>query len=159
MYKLYLKQALAMLKENKLLSLISILGTALAICMIMVMVITYQVRVKNYSPEDNRDRTMYVRWGGRSSSDGAQQGNGYLSRQTIKECIQTMKTPEAVAIVSPWRSQLASIPDGKEKKDCLMLFTDDVFWKRCNRVLRKQSSQSHLLVGCMVHPMRQARRL
>ena len=41
MYKLYFKQALAMLKENKLLSLISILGTALAICMIMVMVITY----------------------------------------------------------------------------------------------------------------------
>ena len=65
MYKIYLKQALAMLKENKLLALISILGTALAICLIMVMVITYQVRVENYSPEDNRDRTMYVRWGGR----------------------------------------------------------------------------------------------
>lgn len=63
MYKIYLKQALAMLKENKLLALISILGTALAICLIMVMVITYQVRVENYSPEDNRDRTMYVRWG------------------------------------------------------------------------------------------------
>ena len=47
MYKLYFKQALAMLKENKLLSLISILGTALAICMIMVMVITYEVRVNN----------------------------------------------------------------------------------------------------------------
>ena len=62
MYKIYLKQALAMLKENKLLALISILGTALAICLIMVMVITYQVRVENYSPEDNRDRTMYVRW-------------------------------------------------------------------------------------------------
>ena len=58
MYKIYLKQALAMLKENKLLALISILGTALAICLIMVMVITYQVRVENYSPEDNRDRTM-----------------------------------------------------------------------------------------------------
>lgn len=66
MYKIYLKQALAMLKENKLLALISILGTALAICLIMVMVITYQVRVENYSPEDNRDRTMYVRWGGRT---------------------------------------------------------------------------------------------
>lgn len=78
MYKIYLKQALAMLKENKLLALISILGTALAICLIMVMVITYQVRVKNYSPEDNRDRTMYVRWGGRTYK-GEQYGNGYLS--------------------------------------------------------------------------------
>ena len=100
MYKLYFKQALAMLKENKLLSLISILGTALAICMIMVMVITYEVRVNNYSPEDNRDRTMYVRWGGRDFK-GANHGNGYLSLKTIRECIQTMETPEAVAIVSP----------------------------------------------------------
>lgn len=132
MYKLYLKQALAMLKENKLLSLISILGTALAICMIMVMVITYQIRVDNYSPEDNRDRTLYVRWGGRITTAGEQHGNGYLSLQTIKECIQGMETPEAVAIVSPWRSQLASIPGGREKKECLMLFTDDVFWKIFN---------------------------
>lgn len=131
MYKLYFKQALAMLKENKLLSLISILGTALAICMIMVMVITYEVRVNNYSPEDNRDRTMYVRWGGRDFK-GSNYGNGYLSLKTIRECIQTMETPEAVAIVSPWRSQLASIPGGQEKKDCLMLFTDDVFWKIFN---------------------------
>ena len=46
MYKIYLKQALAMLKENKLLALISTLGTALAICLIMVMVIMYQVRVE-----------------------------------------------------------------------------------------------------------------
>ena len=75
MYKLYFKQALARLKENKLLSLISILGTALAICMIMVMVITYEVRVNNYSPEDNRDRTMYVRWGGRDFK-GSNYGNG-----------------------------------------------------------------------------------
>lgn len=131
MYKQYLKQALAMLKENKLLSLISILGTALAICMIMVMVITYQMRVKNYSPEDNRDRTMYVRWGGRTFND-KNYGNGYLSLRTVKECLLPMKTPEAVSFFSPCRSQLASLPGGKEKKDCLMLFTDDVFWKVFN---------------------------
>ena len=39
MYKIYLKQAWALLKENKLLSGVSIFGTALAICMIMVIVI------------------------------------------------------------------------------------------------------------------------
>lgn len=125
MYKLYFKQALAMLKENKLLSLISILGTALAICMIMVMVITYEVRVNNYSPEDNRDRTMYVRWGGRDFK-GSNYGNGYLSLKTIRECIQTMETPEAVAIVSPWRSQLA-IHSGRTGKERL----PDAVYRRC----------------------------
>lgn len=131
MYKQYIKQALAMLRENKLLSLISILGTALAICMIMVMVITYQLRVKNYSPEDNRDRTMYVRWGGRTLN-GNGYGNGYLSLHTIKECFLPLKTPEAVSFFSPCRNLLASLPGGKEKKDCLMLFTDDMFWKVFN---------------------------
>lgn len=60
MYKIYLKQAWALLKENKLLSGVSIFGTALAICMIMVIVIVWQMRTANYSPEDNRDRMMYV---------------------------------------------------------------------------------------------------
>lgn len=44
MYKIYLKQAWALLKENRLLSLVSISGTALAIYMIMVIVIVWQVR-------------------------------------------------------------------------------------------------------------------
>lgn len=131
MYKVYLKQALAMLKENKLLSLISILGTALAICMIMVMVITYQLKVKNYSPEDNRDRTLYLRWGGRTYN-GNNYGNGYLSLRTIKECLLPLKTPEAVSFFSPCRNLLASLPGGKERKDCLVLFTDDQFWKVFN---------------------------
>lgn len=120
-----------MLRDNKLLSLISILGTAMAICMIMVIVITYQLRVKNYSPEDNRDRTLYVRWGGRSFSN-ENHGNGYLSLRTIKECLLPMKTPEAISFFSPIRNQLASLPGGKEKKDCMMLFTDDVFWEVFN---------------------------
>ncbi len=60
MYKIYLKQAWALLKENKLLSGVSIFGTALAICMIMVIVIVWQMRTANYSPEDYRDRMMYV---------------------------------------------------------------------------------------------------
>lgn len=120
-----------MLRDNKLLSLISILGTAMAICMIMVIVITYQLRVKNYSPEDNRDRTLYVRWGGRSFST-ENHGNGYLSLRTIKECLLPMKTPEAISFFSPIRNQLASLPGGKEKKDCMMLFTDDVFWEVFN---------------------------
>lgn len=127
MYKSYLKQALALLSENKLFSLISILGTGLAICMIMVMIITYQIRTQNYPPENNRDRTLYVRWAGRLHN-GQPAGNGFLSIKTIQNCFLPLQTPEAVAFISPWRSQLASIPGGKEKKDCLTLFTDDAFW-------------------------------
>lgn len=128
MYKSYLKQALALLKENKAFSLISIAGTALAICMIMVMVVTYQIRIKNYPPENHRDRMLYIRWADRESN-GRPQGNGFLSIKTIETCLLPLTTPEAVAFISPWRSQLATLAGGKEKKNCLTLFTDDVFWR------------------------------
>lgn len=51
MIKQYIKQALRMIEENKLLSVISILGTALAICMIMVIVILYVVNTASFKPE------------------------------------------------------------------------------------------------------------
>ena len=59
MIKQYFKQAIRRLTENKLLSMISILGTALAICMIMVIVILYVVNTAGFKPEVNRGRSYY----------------------------------------------------------------------------------------------------
>ena len=56
MFKQYLKQALNMLRENRLISLISILGTALSIAMIMVVILVFQVQLTSFVPEVNRDR-------------------------------------------------------------------------------------------------------
>ena len=56
MIKLYFKQAFHLLKENKLLSSISIIGTALAIAMIMVIVITLRATIAPFAPESYRDR-------------------------------------------------------------------------------------------------------
>ena len=57
MIKQVWKQVLNLLQENKLLSMISILGTALAICMIMVIVILYLVNMTPFKPEVNRGKT------------------------------------------------------------------------------------------------------
>lgn len=56
MIKLYFKQAFHLLGENKLLSSISIIGTALAIAMIMVIVITLRATIAPFAPETHRDR-------------------------------------------------------------------------------------------------------
>lgn len=60
MIKQYIKQALQMLKENRLVSTISIAGTAISIAMIMVVVLIFQIQVANFSPENHRDRMLYV---------------------------------------------------------------------------------------------------
>lgn len=58
MIKLYFKQAFHLLRENKLLSSISIIGTALAIAMIMVIVITLRATIAPFAPETHRDRML-----------------------------------------------------------------------------------------------------
>ena len=51
MYKQYIKQAVQMLRENTLVSVISISGTALAIAMVLVMVLVFQIKSTGYAPE------------------------------------------------------------------------------------------------------------
>ena len=60
MIRLYFQQALYHLRENPIITWVSVLGTALAICMIMVLVITFQVRLIDCEPEVNRSRSLYV---------------------------------------------------------------------------------------------------
>ena len=60
MYKQYIKQAVQMLRENTLVSIISISGTALAIAMVLVMVLVFQIKSTGYAPESNRSMFMLV---------------------------------------------------------------------------------------------------
>lgn len=60
MIHLYLKQAWALLKQNKLFSTLYIAGTGLAIAMTMVMAIAYYVKIAPVYPEVNRLNTLYL---------------------------------------------------------------------------------------------------
>ena len=60
MYKQYLTQAWNLMKQNRFYSGVYIIGTGLAISMVMVMAIAYHIRTANMAPEVNRDRTLYL---------------------------------------------------------------------------------------------------
>ena len=45
MFRQYFKQAIQILKENRLTSVISILGTALSIAMILVVILQFQIKL------------------------------------------------------------------------------------------------------------------
>ena len=61
MIKQLIRQTIELLRHNVLLSVISILGTAFAICLIMVMVIAWQVKYRGAPPETNLERTMFIK--------------------------------------------------------------------------------------------------
>ena len=57
---LYFRQALHMMKEERLFSAIYIAGTALAIAFTMVIVMAYNFRIAPVYPEVNRMKTCYL---------------------------------------------------------------------------------------------------
>ena len=78
MIKQNFKQALAQLRQQPLLTTISVLGTALTICLIMVVVMQQQIKTTPFAPESNRNRLLHVkqmtdrvtvRWGCRQQKD------------------------------------------------------------------------------------------
>ena len=128
MIKQYLKQAFYMLKEAPLISSISICGTALSICMILVVVLMFQVQTANYSPENARDRTLYVgSVATLNKSDKKKSSVGGMSPGMVKECFYSLKTPIAVSAYTSWTSPV-SIPGKRLYRPYTIKFTDAGFW-------------------------------
>ena len=129
MIRLYFQQALYHLRENPIITWVSVLGTALAICMIMVLVITFQVRLIDCEPEVNRSRSLYVsamsvKNKGAGDNDSS---NARMSVRTGRECFKNLTTAEAVTLISLPEKVRASLPAGN-KATVDMVQTDDTFW-------------------------------
>lgn len=130
MIRLYFKQAFKLLGENKLLSSISIIGTALAIAMIMVIVITIRAMIAPFAPETHRDRMLIFRYAGLQNKSNANwQSNGPVGYNTAKACFKEMTTPEAVSITSAFQETMLAAKPAGEMESCSVLQTDDAFWK------------------------------
>lgn len=130
MIKQSIRQAIVLLRQNPLMSIISILGTALAISMIMVMVIAWQTKYTDISPEVNRSRSLYI--SGVQMAKKGEEGwvnSNLASPVMMKECIWPLKSIEAATVVqAPW-AVLATTSDGSKHAKADYMKTDDAFWK------------------------------
>lgn len=132
MIKQYIKQAFRLLSENKLLSAISIIGTALAICMIMVIVILYVVNTTGFRPEVNRDKTYYFSdVQALSKADGKRISWSYAGLPFVRECYYPLECAEVVTatIRNDWSKQSAQSMDGLNSYSGKVVQTDPAFWK------------------------------
>ena len=130
MIKQYFTQAWAQLRQQPIISAVSIAGTALAIFLIMLVVMMQQVRVAPFAPESNRDRFLHVRYMSISNKNwGDGTSNGPMSVQTARECFQSLKTPEAVTIyMVQTEATPVSLP-GQPSISVDRRETDNVFWR------------------------------
>lgn len=131
MIKKTIQQVIYQLRNQPLLSAITILGTALAIALIMVILIVYQAKTADYVPEVNRSRSLYVKWQ-RTVYDKKKPDNASHSRPSLwvaKEVFYPLKTPEAVCVTYESGEVLVSIPGSDEEVNTPLLLTDADFWK------------------------------
>ena len=80
----YFRQALAMMREEKLFSGIYIAGTALAILFTMVMAVVYYIKLAPIYPERNRARTVYFEGLCIEADNGGKMQTGF-SNQAYEE--------------------------------------------------------------------------
>lgn len=131
MMKKILRQVAYQLGNQPLLSVITILGTALAIALIMVILIVYQAKTADYSPEVNRSRSLYVKWE-RTVYDKKNPNSAGHSRPSlwlVKEVFYPLKTPEAVCVTYEAGEVLVGSSGSDEEVNTPLLLTDADFWK------------------------------
>lgn len=125
MNKQYFKQAIQSIRENPLVSTISIAGTALSIAMIMVVVMVFQIKSANYAPETKRDRMLYVP--NIQASAEHDRSRTWMSEEVARECFYTLRIPEAVTAMAS-NDRPLSLPGKRLFKMYWIKYTDTSFW-------------------------------
>jgi len=95
---LYLRQALHMMKEERLFSGIYIAGTALAIAFTMVIAVVYYAKLADIEPEVHRSRTVYVDVY-LTRKDYGSMSYGFFSREQMIDWFYHMKSAEVACCV------------------------------------------------------------
>lgn len=129
MYKIYFRQAIKMLKQNKFISIIAILGTAVAIMMIMAIVVSDEIKNINISPENKRDRTFYADMQIHHDSVGSRTRQGSITYPTLTNYLYELKQPEQVTAIMGRDKAILNAEGMKKKINAKMKFTDAAYWK------------------------------
>jgi putative ABC transport system permease protein len=126
MLKIYFKQAMETLRQQVFISVIAIVGTALAIMMIMSIIVVDEVRNISVAPEANRDHTYYLRY--QMVKDSAWSNSGFIEYSTYRDYLSDLSTPDYVSLFTS-----TTLPVGKEGEDeavkATVKATDASFWK------------------------------
>lgn len=129
----YLQQSLMMLRQNPLFSSLYIVGTGLAISMVMVLAILYYIKVGDIYPETNRSRTLVASTVHMQGvKDNSSNTTWKFSGIFVKECFYPLKGVEAVTAVTDATSWFVKVNGVKRPLSAMVKLTDTGFWRVFN---------------------------
>ena len=124
-----IKYAFRLLRENPVLSIVSMLGTALAIGTVMMLEIAETMPTTNFYPAMHRERMLFVKTGNAVRKDDSNsQSNSYMSEE-YAQALKGIASAEAVTMTSrnaPART--VRTPGATEGERVQALGTDEDFW-------------------------------
>lgn len=126
----YFRQAWVSMRQQPVVSAVSVIGTALAIFLIMIVVMIREVNVAPFAPESNRDRWLVQRCGSITNNQWGpdDSSNGALAYNTIKAVFYQMETPEAVTAFDVSAEVVSVSVPGKPAFGTEALGVDAGFW-------------------------------
>ena len=129
--KIGIKSIYLNLRRQPVISIVTIIGTSLAIFLIMIVVMLAEIGTAPITPENNRPRMMHQTWTSIKSTDPNNGGswNGAMSYSTFKGVFGVMETPEAVTAYNSWPMKALLQEPGGIAVPAVMKGTDDVYWK------------------------------
>ena len=124
----YFRQALALMREERLYSAMYIAGTALAVAFVMLIAEVYYVKVADIAPEVNRSQTYYLE----GLLQKGENVTGEVRHEEFRNLFQKMETPECVTAVSDfWETQSSymKLSDGLHDRAVKVKLTEPGFFR------------------------------
>lgn len=131
MYTIYFKQSLEMLKQNKFFSVISVLGTALAIMMIMAILVSDSMKNICVAPEIYRDKMLYIDYQTERDTSGGNNNwnSGSVTYKVLKDYILPLETPKQITAKTGIYAPLIDRAGLKGMISANVALIDYSFWK------------------------------
>ena len=124
----YLRQVLAMIREERLYSAMYICGTALAIAFTMLISEVYYVKTANIAPEVNRSKTYYLY----DLNRGEEHVDACIYSDTFRDLFQKMQTPECVMAwvgMQMWDKAYMKLADNVHDRGVRVKLTEPGFFR------------------------------
>lgn len=129
MIKQSFKQAWNLILQERLFSLIYIIGTGLSVTMVMVLSIILYLKVADIYPETNRHRILVAKSGMVTTKGENHFSSSYLSENMINTCFSSLEGVEALGITFGDRSEFQVQPEGKQEQlPVAVRFVNHGFW-------------------------------
>lgn len=133
MIKVYLKQAWTLMRQNRLFSSIYILGTGIAIALVMTVFIIYYIKMAPIYPEYNRPAMMAVKSVEMTQKTNPNSWNMDMgtSYRMVKDILPRIPHVTEATACFPFSQEeiMASSRGGKEEVKVSPMYADEGFWK------------------------------